>query len=339
MKKTTKMTPRQGAMLGYSLAGLGIIADAGNLAPGQVALANESAFNNSFLSHPLTAYACGSDTSEDLQALLDYMAPQVRTARRFEYEVANDAANLAAEADNSDIRALGGVFKTITYNGQIVQSKTYSKGLTRRVDRDQLDDGSLTREEIVAFLKRRLLVGEIIRATALFRANAAEAQKTWSAAVGGAWADPDADVMGAIAGVSKNNPPNRMVWGRQTWARRFGALRSGDPGKAPTTMLTPDQLAALFNLESIRTSQEAYFSDAAASNGIINPKHIYGFNARSGATRFDPSNLKRFVSHEGGSPFQVYEQEVSSHVIDVTVSHYSNVVCTDASGLLWMTIN
>ncbi|MCL1921987.1 MAG: hypothetical protein FWG50_13105 [Kiritimatiellaeota bacterium] len=338
MKKSITTTKAL-ALQGYSLAGLGIVADASALKPGQVALANESAFNNAFLSQPLTAYASGQGIAEDLQALLDYLAPQVTTARRFEYEVANDAANLAAEADDSDIRALGGVFKTITYNGQIVQSKTYSKGLTRRFDRDQLEDGSLTREEIVAFLKRRLLVGEIIRATALIRANTTEAAKTWSAAVSGAWADPDADVMAALAAISKNSPPNRLVYGRQTWARRFAALRSGDPGKAATALMAPDQLAALLNVESIRSSQEVYFSDAGTSNGIINPKHIYGFNGITGATRFDPSNLKRFVSHADGTPFQVFEQEVSSHVIDITVSHYSNIVCPDASGLLWLTIN
>ena len=336
---TKKVKAPTAALLGYSLAGLGIIPDAAHLKPGLTALANESAFNNSFLSEPLTAYAAGASSSEDLQALLDYLAPQVPTARRFEYEVANNGANLAAEADDSDIRALGGVFKTIAYNGQIVQSKTYSKGLTRRIDLDQLEDGSLTREEVVAFLKRRLLVGEILRATGLIRANTTEITKKWSAAVSNVWADPDADVMGVFAGVLKNNLPNRMVFGRQALARRFAALRAGDPGKSATSLITLDQLAGLLMLESIRTSSEVYYSDKMTAKGIIDPTHIYGFNAQQGATRFDPSNLKRFVSRQGGSPFQVFEQEVSSHLIDITVSHYSNIVCPDSSGLLWMTIS
>jgi hypothetical protein len=332
----TKSTPRP---QGYSLAGLGIIQDVADLAVGGVALANESAFNNSFLSQPLTALAVGTGTHEDLALLLEFLAPTVKTARRFEYEVANDSANLAAEADSSDIRALGGTFKVISYNGTIVQSKTYSKGLTRRVDRDQLEEGSITREEIVQFLTRRLLVSEIIRATALIRANTTEVTKTWSADTGGKWPDPDADLMNAVADVTRNVLPNRMVWGKQTWARRFTALRSGDEGKSATALMTPVQLAALLAIEEIRQSHELYFTDSAASSGVIDPTHIYGFNALKGATRFDPSNLKRFVTPAGGSPFQVFEQEVSSHVIDITVSHYSNVVCTDASGLLWMKIN
>jgi len=324
---------------GYSLAGLGITQDVADLAVGGVALANESAFNNSFLSEPLTALAVGTGSTEDLARLLEFIAPTVETARRFEYEVANDAANLAAEADSSDIRALGGVFKTISYNGTIVQSKTYSKGLTRRVDRDQLEDGSVTREEIVRFLTRRLVVSEIIRAVALIQANSTKAAKTWSAATGGVWADPDADLMNALVGVNRNVLANRMVFGKQTWARRFTALRSGDEGKAPTALMTPDQLTALLALERILISNEIYFTDSASSAGIINPAHIYGFNAMPGATRFDPSNLKRFVSKAQGSPFQVFEQEVSSHVIDITVSHYSNIVCTDATGLIWLEIN
>jgi len=335
-KAKEKPTPRP---KGYSLAGLGITQDVADLAVGGVALANESAFNNSFLSEPLTAFASGTGTHEELAQLLDFLAPQVNTARRFEYEVADNAANLAAEADSSDIRALGGVFKTISYNGSIVQSKTYSKGLTRRVDRDQLEEGSINRQEIVQFLTRRLLVSEIIRATALIRANATEVTKKWSADTGGTWPDPDADVMNAIVGVQRNVLPNRMVWGKQTWARRFTALRSGDEGKSATALMTPAQLAALLAIEEIRLSHELYFTDNASSGGVINPAHIYGFNALRGATRFDPSNLKRFVTPAGGSPFQVFEQEVSSHVIDITVSHYSNIVCTDATGLLWMTIN
>ena len=51
--------------------------DNGAILPGQVCLANESRFNTSFFSEPLTTYATGWRDPNHLEALLDFVAPPV----------------------------------------------------------------------------------------------------------------------------------------------------------------------------------------------------------------------------------------------------------------------
>ena len=74
----------------YSIAPLGIQAD-GKEANGVVALANESAFQGSFFSRPLTDFAVGYTSQEEpLQELLDFIAPPVQVPDRlFQYDVQN----------------------------------------------------------------------------------------------------------------------------------------------------------------------------------------------------------------------------------------------------------
>ena len=62
--------------INYSLAPLGILPSATNLAPGQVAMANSELMNDTFYSEPLTSYAVGW-RSEDgrLEELLRTLAP------------------------------------------------------------------------------------------------------------------------------------------------------------------------------------------------------------------------------------------------------------------------
>jgi hypothetical protein len=54
----------------------------------------------------------------------------------------------------------------------------------------------------------------------------------------------------------------------------------------------------------------------------------------------DATNLKRFWSAvEGGEKYRVYEQQVNSKMIDLTVEHYSNIVLTSQIGIRKLTIS
>ena len=79
--------------------------DNGRLTPGQVALANESRFNASFYSEPLTAYAVGWRDQNHIEETLDFLFPPVQAGRRFEFKKADNAEAFYSETD--DQRAIG----------------------------------------------------------------------------------------------------------------------------------------------------------------------------------------------------------------------------------------
>ena len=57
------------------------------------------------------------------------------------------------------------------------------------------------------------------------------------------------------------------------------------------------------------------------------------------STTDDATHAKRFWSAvEGGGKYRVYEQQVSSKIVDLTVEHYSNVLITSTVGLRKLSI-
>ena len=153
----------------YSLESIGPIVEHAS-APGQVGLANEAAFDAAFLSQPLSQFAAGTGGNkreEELQKLLDFLAPSVKVPRKFEYRTANDAADFAAEEADGDVRALYGEFKRVMAHGDVVNSKTLSKGLQTVLDKDEIAEVPGLEEQKVRWLKCMLLRAEIIRAFTL----------------------------------------------------------------------------------------------------------------------------------------------------------------------------
>jgi len=311
----------------------GIYGPGVTLAPGQIGLANEGAFQSSFFSQPVTGLLVTDAPNKGLQELLDYLAPPVKSARRFEYRVVPSESALAVEENDSDIRAIGGSFRVVESKGQIENSKTLSKGLTIAVDIDEVNENKMAVEDAAANLQRRLIIMDIFRALAIFRKNSTKIQKVWSSAVGGTWADPDADLMAAFSTTKRNARANRAVLGPTVLAHRFRALRGGGAGTAPTALFTLPQLADLLILDNIRAVTEKYYDDEGASRDIIPAGEVYGFYAQNGGSRYDPSNLKRFTT----DGWRVFQRELESVVL-VTVSHYSNIVCTDKNGLVRMEV-
>jgi len=110
-------------------------------------------------------------------------------------------------------------------------------------------------------------------------------------------------------------------------------LRAGDPGKSATSMFSIPQLAGLLTLESIRVETEKYYDENGAVQNIIPAGDIYGFYAQNGGSRYDPSNLKTFTSGD----WRVFTRQLEAVTL-VTVSHYSDIVCTDKNGLVRMEI-
>lgn len=311
--------------------------DNGRLTPGQVALANESRFNAAFYSEPLTAYAVGWRDPNQLEETLDFIFPPVQAGRRFEFKKADNAEAFYSETD--DQRALGADFKRVEYKGTTQLDKTYNKGLTMRVDLDQVDGMPNWREVFTARLLQRLLRSELRRAITAFSGAATNTAKTWDTSAG---KDPDQDVLtDLIAAVDDSGVrPNRLLYGDVAWNKRLIAHRAqSSSGGYASAGLTPRELSGFLGVDGVRVSRERYQSTAIAK-AKVTPDIVLEFFAEDGLGPDDPSHGKRFWSAvESGGKYRIYEQAVSAKMIDLTVEHYSNCVVTSTVGLRKLTIS
>lgn len=309
--------------------------DTGNLAPGVIAAANTSRFIETYFSEPLTAYAVGFRDPNNIAESLEFYAPRVPTARRFEFAKASNAEEFYSETD--DIRAIGADFKRVEYTSEKVDAKTLNKGLTVRVDLDNVTPGWQNRT--VSKLMRRLQRNELRRAIALISAAATNTGKTWDTSAG---KDPDADVLGdlILAADSSGIAPNRVGYGHTAWQKRLLSHRAQEnAGGFASAGMTPEQVAGFLSVDKVMVSKERYATGAAAKAQVVS-NLVLMFAAFSGEDVDDPSNIKRFVSTvEGGGDVRVYEQQVSAKLVDVTVEHYSNIIITSALGIRKLTIS
>jgi hypothetical protein len=315
----------------------GLERDNGQIQPGQVCLANESRFNSAFFSEPLTAYAAGWRDPNNIEALLDFVASPVQVGRRFEYKKADNSEAFLSEAD--DLRSIGADFKRVEYKGATVNGKTENRGLTVRIDLDAAGDIPNWRELYTARLLQRLLRNEFRRGMDALLASATNTAKTWDNTAG---KDPDQDILGElIASVDAMGlRSNRVLFSDVAWHKRIVAHRAqSTAGGYASAGLTTEELAGFLGVEAVRISRDRYQSSASGKSKII-PDVVLIFFGQDGATTEDPTHAKRFWSAvEGGTKYRVYEQQVNSKMVDLTVEHYSNVLLTSTVGLRKLTIS
>jgi hypothetical protein len=316
----------------------GLERDNGQIQPGQVCLANESRFNSAFFSEPLTAYATGWRDPNNIEALLDFVAPPVQVGRRFEFKKAENSEAFLLDTTD-DWRAIGSEFKRVEFKGTSLSDKTINRGLTVRVDLDVAGEMPNWRELYTARLLQRLLRSEANRAMTGLLNAATNTAKTWDTTAG---KDPDQDIISELLATvdSSGVRANRVVFGDVAWNKRLLAHRAqASAGGFASAGLTPDELAGFLGVEGVRISRERYQSSVAAKSKIV-PDVVLLFYGLNGATTEDPTHAKRFWSAaEGGGKYRVYEQQVNAKVVDLTVEHYSNVIVTSTVGLRKLTIS
>jgi len=307
------------------------------LVPGQISLANESRFEEAYLSEPLTAYATGWGNNEPLQDDLEFLAPQVLVPRRFEYRQDDNAEAFAMESE--DIRAIGADFKRIDPYGSVQMAKTYNKGLTMRVDLDQVSCIPNWRQRAIARLLKSLLRIELQRALTLLTDSATARSVVWNTSSG---KDPDADVLSAIEDSANSSGihPNRVLYGSTAWFRRNLSHRAQNTaGGFSSASLTPQTLANLFNVDAVKVCNQRRQSSGIGKVGFAE-NLVLVFTAEANQSTEDPSNIKRFVTPcEDGSIFRVFEHNITGKLVDLTVEHYSNLVVTSNLGIVAITVN
>ncbi len=308
-----------------------------NNSAGQIYFANTARFTEAHFSQPLTAFATGWRDPNDIEKTLEFVAPRVPVARRFEFAQATNAEEFLSETD--DVRAIGADFKRVEFTSSKVNSKTLNKGLTIRIDEEQVAEMPNWREIYTGRLMRRLLRNELRRGVTLLAAAATNTAKTWDTSAG---KDPDQDqatevlAFGDAAGVS----PNRALYGLQAWHLRRGSFRAQNnaAGYASAAMTEAD-VAGYLGLDGLLVSKERYQSGAAAKTRVTGAITLL-YLAEANQSPEDPSNIKRFVSMtEGGTPFRVYEQRVSAKLTDISVEHNSLIVVTSTLGIRKLTIS
>jgi hypothetical protein len=315
---------------------------------GMVMFANDTRFNETYYSEPLTNYLTGWRDPNNLEATLAMVAPNVPIpGRRFEYKQAVNAEEFLSESVD-DIRAIGADFKHVVYTATDVSDKTYNRGLSLIVDLD--DVGPMPNANVVppwqqqkvAKLTRRLYRNELRRALAALSAAAVNVAYTWDKTNG---VNPDMDCQRELINATTISGlrPNRVLFGDTAWfyrAQSFGAQNApaGYMGYNPDIM---DAMAAQLQVDRVYVSRERYQSSAASKSEILG-SNVYLYFAEDDVDTEDPSNIKRFVSsfsnEQGGGLLRVYVQQISAKLICLSVEYYSKIVIPYSGGIRQMSI-
>lgn len=312
--------------------------DNGNPQPGVVCMANTSRFVEAFFSEPLTTYATGWRDTEGLQDLLDFLAPPVEVPRRFEYSTFPNTEAFLSETD--DVRAIGADFKRVEYTQDKATSSTLNKGLTLRVDLDNVDQNTNWRERTIAKLQERIIRNEVRRSITLLSAAANNTAKTWDTTAG---KDPDQDVLtefiaySAAAGI----PPSNLLYDNTAWSKRVLSHRAQSlAGGFMSAGSTIDQVASFVGVQRGMIARHYWQSLPTSKSAILGGNRVLLYIAQPNQTPDDPSNIKRFVTQTmGGTMVRTYEQQVSMKLVDLTVECYSRTVITSTIGIRQLTIS
>lgn len=297
------------------------------LAKDIVYTANESRFSAAHYSEALTAFSSGYKDPENLSDILEFIAPTIPVSRRFEFKKANNSEAFLSEMD--DIRSIGSSFKCVEYTGHTVNERTYNKGLTIRVDHDEIANDDW-QERYVQLLIQRLYRNELRRAiNALNDASSAHSQ-IWSAQ-----SNPDAHLRKALSTAANSSGirPNRLLFGELAWDLRASAFEAKESiSSIRSADMSPKDLASKLLIDEIKIIRARYQGDQDRKAQIVG-NSVYAYFAQNTITKDEPSNLKRFITPvDGGGNFRVYLEE-DAKFTSISVEHYSNIVITSTLGI------
>jgi hypothetical protein len=339
----------QTEMVAANESGLYLPLDNGNPISGVAHMANASRFVEANFSEPLTTYALAWRDQEGLQDLIDFVCPAVEVPRRFEYATFVNAEAFNSEAD--DIRSIGSDFKRVEYSQSKTTSSTLNKGLTIRVDLDNVDQNTNWRERIVSQLQLRVLRNDVRRALALLVAGATEdtgSAQTWD---GSTVKDPDMALLTAVKNytAAAGIPPSNVLLTLGAWVKRVLSHRlQNAAGGFASGGINVNDVAAFIGCQRGIVAKHFYQSlPGAVATPAGTKANLAGssdialvFLASPNQSPDDASNIKRFVTQtNGGTMVRVYEQQISMKLVDITVEMYSRPVLTSSVGLRKITLN
>jgi hypothetical protein len=345
MKRNTQLALQRGALLKAqhmaqinAVEAMSMAPTASQLGPhGHIVELNADLLTEGTVRESLTTYAVGFRQGTYL-ADLEILAPGVPVARRFDYKEFTNSEAFYSELSD-DLRPIGGDFKEVEYTAKEVTGKTESRGLMVALDYDQVKDDPNWETRYTGMLTTRLVLNKLRRAIALLSAAATNDAKAWD---GGAGADPDLDVITAIqtAHTASGVMPNRVAFGPTAWTKRALAHRAqNSAGGFASASLTTEALAALLAVDSV-LRVEARYSTSSTAKAEVLANLVLMYNALSGATVEDPSNIKGFWSPcSNGQQLQVHRWDIGPKKYCLAVEHYELTKITSTLGIRKLTVS
>jgi len=306
----------------------------GNNPSGLICAANEARFESTHYSKGLSGYTVGWRDPENIDTILDELLPSIPSGRRIEFKRATNSEQFLSEAD--DLRAINAMFKRVEMQGDTVLSKTLNKGLTVRVDHDEIDESDGDWQQMyVAWLTQRLLRNDLRRGISIVDAASTNVAKVW-----GAGSNPDGDLRGmlTLGANATGMRPNQVAIGEAAWDLRLDVYEPANtPYASRAAGMTQEDLARKLLVDRVSIVKARYQSSASAKTAIV-PSVAYSYLAYPGAMKNDPTNVKRFLSKaRNGLRFGVYITPYEKFT-DISVEHYSNILAATTLGIRKITL-
>ncbi|WAC20987.1 hypothetical protein OVA24_06275 [Luteolibacter sp. SL250] len=321
-------------------------ATSGALTPtlGEITVSNAASMNyGGSLASDVQSYLAGLPASDE-EKLLDLLAPPIQTNDFFQFAKADDEFFLT-EADDSDIRAIGGSFKKVQFRGTTVTDATQQKGLTMVVDHKTLlkQNGKIVpgwENRLAESLKQRLVRAEIIRVLSVLDAAAVSAAKVWSSAT-----NPDGDIRAMVQATRTATGQSGLatvVMGNAAQQLRqdaYEAAARANHAMANHATYTMEQLASHVGARKVIIEDGIRQTKKGAAKVDRTGLSVYSYIAEPGTQLMDPSNIKRAwceTPFNGKWAVIIKPGAVST---EITVFHESKIFSPITSGIIKRTVS
>lgn len=296
-------------------------ANDGNLAAGVLAL-----------SQPLSQFSTGVQDRENLQELLDRVAPMAPVGGlRFSYLAETEAEEFQKRSIQAITRPVHGEFPERKITGSTVDGAVDNLGIVTYLDRDQGGLLPSMQQAVVASSRGIILRSLIADAIAKIDAAAsADTSKNW----GDAAANPDGNAreMVKACGDARGEEANIVIYGNGSWHYRADAYEvptrtnGGDRGG-----WTPQRLAEYLGVDDVIHLKARYRSSASALTALLGAT-VYAYNAKSNLMPMDSSNIKRFQYIGDGGAMRVWI-EIGTHRVKIITDCQARNVITSTVGI------
>jgi hypothetical protein len=309
---------------------------------GQVCLANDSLIEQATYREEVTTFGIGyaDPLRNQLAGLRDFLAPR-RPAGRNAIVTQYDEDQPFEVVDYKKVlRNPGADFAEVKQRTSTKVSRLIpNRGLTVRLDRDQLKEKPNWENMHAQWLIDMLIRASILQGLALASAAAVTDTFTWDSN-----ANPDLDlknVMVNILAPAVGFKPNRALYGEAATLQRQIAYESQDTAGAfaRAALMSDDQLATALGVDRVRTNAERY-NNASGNKVTFLGSKVLLFTGVDGESPEDPSNLVRHVAQAsyGGGEYAVYITEQGVKTVFITVENYELPVVQHTTGLMEITI-
>lgn len=294
------------------------------MAPGLIALANDSIISSSLVQTELTDYAIGWARTNRLRELRNHLAPtRIRATRQVRVSSYVNADAFQSITPAKRKRAIGADHADVTQPTMTKATKTLDNvGLQVCIDTDQLKENPNLERSWTQWLIDVLMRADCQEALALIDASAVSVSKTWDATT-----NPDYDIRSAnkagadLTGIYANS----VIYGDAAVLLRMAAYEAaGRANGAGASAALNGDLSSRIGVDRILLNAERYSSSATARTEFVG-SNVYLFTAVDGEPAVDPSNLVRLVSNAsyGGGEYAVYVYDPTPKKRIIMVEAYS----------------